>query len=77
MPEPRLHHLERELEPTVDLPVDAPRRVEMAEAVQALVLGAPVPIDDAAGDLGRVEAALDDAVPVIDVALAVREGEAR
>ena len=39
--EPRLHHLERQLEPAVDAPVDAPGGVEVAEAVQAGILGPP------------------------------------
>ena len=40
MSEPRLHDLERQLKPAVDAAVDAPGRIEMAQAVQAGILGA-------------------------------------
>ena len=40
--EPRLHHLERQLEAAIDAAVDAPRRIEVPQAVQAGVLGVAV-----------------------------------
>jgi hypothetical protein len=51
MPESRLHRLERQLQPAIDAPIDAPARVEMPQAVQPLILRAPVLIDDARLDL--------------------------
>ena len=75
--EPRLHQLERQLEPAVDAPVDAPRGIEVAQAVQALVFGAAVLVDDTGRDLRRMEAALDDRVAVLDAAAAVGEDEVR
>ena len=39
--EPRLHHLERQLEPAVDAPVDAPRGIEMAEACRPGYFASP------------------------------------
>ena len=50
----------------VDAPVDAPRGVEVAQAVQALVFGGAMLIDDTGGDLRRMEAALDDRIAMID-----------
>ena len=45
MSEPRLHHLERQLEPAVDAAVDAPGRIEVAQAVEAGILGAAIAVD--------------------------------
>ena len=55
--EPRLHQLERQFEPAVDAAVDAPRGVEVAQRVQALVFRAAMLIDDTGGDLRRMKAA--------------------
>src|SRR5438552_18980377 len=44
MAEPALHQLERQFEPAVDAPVDAPRCIEVAQRMQASVLRSPVPI---------------------------------
>src|SRR4051812_33509380 len=60
-----LHQLERQFEPAVDAAVDAPRGVEVAEPVQALVFRTAVPIDDAGGDLRWMEAVLDDCVAML------------
>jgi len=76
MAESGLHHLERQFEAAVGAAVDAPRGMEVPQRMQAAVFRAAVPIDDASGNLRRVESALDDTVPVIDAALAVGEGEA-
>src|SRR5262249_27899753 len=74
--EPCLHHLQRQFEAPVGAPVDAPRSIEVAQAMQAAVFRAAVPIDDTGGNLCRTKTALDDAVAMIDAALAVGEGEA-
>ena len=76
MAESGLHHLERQFEAAVGAAVDAPRGMEVPQRMEAAVFRAAVPIDDASGNLRRVESALDDTVPVIDAALAVGEGEA-
>src|SRR6266540_4240329 len=73
--EPRLHHLERQFEPAINAAVYAPRRIEVAQAVQALVLGLAVSIDDTGRDLGWVKCALDDAAAVVEAAETVREAE--
>jgi hypothetical protein len=36
--EPRLHHLKRQFQTAIGAPVDAPRRVEMAQRVKAGIL---------------------------------------
>jgi len=74
--EPGLHHLQRQFEPAVGTAIDAPRGVEVAQAMQAGILRAPVLIDDTGGNLRRMEATLDDGVAVINAALAVGKGEA-
>src|SRR5262249_46094485 len=48
---------------------------EVAQAVQALVFGATVLVDDTGGNLHRTKAAADDADAEIDAALVVREGK--
>ena len=75
MAEPRLHQLERQFEPAVNAPVDAPRGVEVAQAVQALVFCTAVLVDDTGGDLRRMESALDDRVAVLDAAADVGEDQ--
>src|SRR5215469_13274520 len=75
MTEPCLHHLERQLEPAVDAPVDAPGSVEVAQAVEARILGSPIAVDDAGGHLRRMKAALDDRVAMLDASPAVGEDE--
>src|SRR5215510_1200668 len=62
-----LYQFERQFEAAVRLPVDAPRRVEVTQRVQALVLGLALLVDHASLDLRGLERAPDD----------VREGHRR
>jgi hypothetical protein len=73
--EPRLHHLERQFEPAVDAPVDAPRGVEVAQRVQPSVLGVAIGIGDAGLLHQRDETTFDDAGVIVDVAGVVGEDE--
>src|SRR5262245_58848929 len=75
MAEPGLHNLERQLEPAVDAPVNAPGGVEVPQGMQSLVFRPTVLIDDASSNLHRMEAAVDDAVAVIDAGPVVGEHE--
>ena len=73
--EPGLHHLERQFEPAIDPPVDAPGGIEMPQAVQAGVFRLARCCDDAGGNLRRMEAAIDDVGMAFDTAAAVGEDE--
>src|SRR5215472_9345290 len=75
MPEPGLHHLKRQFEAAVGAAIDTPRGVEVAQRVQAGILGSALAIDHASGELRRLQTVLDDAVAVLDAAEAVREHE--
>ena len=75
VPEPRLHHLERQFEAAVDAAVDAPRRVEVPQAVQAGVLRLAAAVTTPAAICAGMQAAVDDVGEVLDVAGAVREDE--
>ena len=79
MTEPRLHQLERQFQTAVDAAVDAPRGVEVAQAVQALVLGAAMLVDNTGGDLHRMEAraTLTIRVAVLDAAADVRKDQVK
>src|SRR5262249_8830098 len=74
--EPGLHYFERQFEAAVSTAVDAPRSVEVAQAMQAAVFRPTIGRHHTSRDLRGMKAALDDAVPMIDAALAVGEGEA-
>src|SRR5262249_27437663 len=76
MAETRLHHLERQFEPAIGAPVNAPRGVEVAQTVQAAVFRAAIGLHHTGRNLRGMKAALDNAVPMIDAALAVGEGAA-
>src|SRR5262245_12930786 len=77
MAEPRLHYLERQFESTIDAAVDAPGGVEVPQCMQALVFCTAMLIDDAGGNLRRMEAAADDVVAVVDAAPVIGEHEAK
>src|SRR5215471_14827671 len=70
-----LHELERQLEPAIGAPVDAPRRVEVPQAMQAGVLRLAGRLHNAGRDLDRVKSAVDDVAPILDVAAAIAEDE--
>jgi hypothetical protein len=74
VPQARLHHLERQFEPAIDAAVDAPRRIEVAQAVQAPILCAPTMlVGDAGGDLDRNESTPNDVEIIGDFAVAIRK----
>jgi hypothetical protein len=77
MPEPRLHHLERQLESAIDPAIDAPAGVEVPEAVEAGIFGLAIAVDDASDSLGRMKAALNDIGIVFDAAAALSNAHAR
>ena len=58
-------------EAAVDAPVDAPRGVEMAEAVEAGIFGLAVAVYHASRDLRWMKAAFDDRVAMLDASSAV------
>ncbi len=66
MAEPRLHHFHWQFEAAIDAPVDAPRGVEVPQAVEALVFGLAMAIDDTGHGLRGLERALDDGDAVIE-----------
>src|SRR5262249_25435818 len=70
--EARLPPLERQFESAVEAPVDAPRGVEVPEAVQAGIFRLAVAVDHACRYLRRMKPTLDDRVAVLDSAPAVR-----
>ena len=71
MPEPSLHHLKGQLEPAVHPAVDAPRGVEVAQRMEALVFRPAMLIDDAGGNLRRMKSKPNDRVAMLDAAAAV------
>src|SRR5262249_30427726 len=73
---PSLHHLERQLEAAIDAAVDAPRGVEVAQGVQALVFRTAMLIDDTGGDLHRMQPALNNGVAMLDIAAAADKYDA-
>src|SRR5262245_37655016 len=68
-----LHDFERQFEPAIDPPVDAPGRIEVPETVEAGIFGAALTVDHAPGDLCWLKAAFDDAVAMLDGPAAVRK----
>src|SRR5262249_35166272 len=70
-----LHHLERQLEATVDTPIDAPAGVEVTQRVEPAVLRLAVLGEDAGGHLHRTERAVDDIGMALDAALSVRKNQ--
>src|SRR5262245_49440864 len=77
MTEPRLHDLQRQFEPAVEASVDAPRGVEMAEAVEPGVFRAAVSIDNTGLDQRRKQAMPGHVVIALDMTLGVGEHETR
>src|SRR5262245_45405871 len=75
VPETGLHHHERQFEPSVGEPVDVPRGVEMAEAVEAGIFGLAVAVYHTGRDLRWMEAAFDDRVAMLDASSAVGKDE--
>src|SRR5262245_11098311 len=75
MPEPRLHHLERQLEAAIDAPVDAPGGVEVAQAMQAVVFRFAVSGNDAGRDLRRLKSLIDDDKPGLHTSAGTGEHE--
>ena len=74
VPEPGLHHLQRQLQAAIDAAVDAPAGIEMPERMQG-ILRLAVRIDDASRDLHRVQAGIHDVGPALDAAIAVGEDQ--
>src|SRR5262249_3410265 len=75
VPEAALHQLEWEFEAAIDAPVDAPASIEVAQRMQAAVLGSSPCVDYARTDLGRSVGAIDDSRPIVGIATSVRERE--
>jgi hypothetical protein len=65
MAEPALHHLQRQFEATIDAPVDAPRRVEVAQSVQSHILRLARLGSNISRDLDGVQPALEEIVMLI------------
>src|SRR5262249_62229617 len=76
MPEPCLHELEREFEAALDAPVDAPRRVEVAQRMQSSVLCFPPCVSHTRSDLRGVKGTFNNVLPTGETAVRVGEGEA-
>ena len=92
MPQPFRYELERQLQPTINLPVDAPRFVKMPEGVQPgifrpqyrapvfVAFGVAILIENSdrhpGGNLGREKASVEDVLVALDVSDPVRKYEA-
>ena len=66
MTEAGLHHLQGKFEAAIDTTIDAPRGIEVPQAVQAGVFRLALRRDHAGGHLRRDQAALDDVGEVLD-----------
>jgi len=68
-----LHHLNRQFEAAIRLPVDAVGGIEMPEGMRPGVFGLAVAVDDASGDLHRLDNPPDEAVKPLWPAFAGRK----
>jgi hypothetical protein len=75
MPEPGLYYIERQFEPTIGFPVDAPARLEVAQRVHAGIFDLAVLGDESGLDHGRLQPAGQNVCQLLDLAGAVRKHE--